>query len=329
MLADDDTLVLEERLIEADPAFRDDVLAGLAARPRAIPARWFYDETGSRLFEDITRLAEYYPTRTESALLRRHAMDIATAAGRVETVVEFGSGSSAKTPHLLRALVPRTYVPIDISGDFLRASAAAIQHGFPGMTVIPLEGDFLQPLALPPQIGAPARRLGFFPGSTIGNMTPPVAIDLLRSMATLLGDGSKLLIGIDRIKDPAVLVPAYDDPRGVTAAFNLNLIHRINRELDADIPPGHFRHRAIWNDQMARVEMHLEAIADCHFTVAGQPFSIAARETIHTENSHKYSLRSARMMLHAGGWQPLGEWTDRDDYFLLILAEARPAPAAP
>ena len=311
-----------------DPAFKADVLAGLAARPRAIPARWFYDAAGSALFEDITRLPEYYPTRTETRLLRTHGREIAALTGPGRAVVELGSGSSAKTPWLLNAADPSAYVPIDISGDFLRESAAALADRFPDLPVLPVEADFMEPIRLPPAIDA-MPRLGFFPGSTIGNLSADKAVDLLRAMASSLGEGAMLLIGMDRIKDPAVLIPAYDDAQGVTARFNKNLLVRINRELDGTVPADDFRHRAIWNDEAARIEMHLEAERNCRFIVAGQPFEMAAGETIHTENSHKYGLRDARLLLRSGGWEPISEWTDAEDRFLLILAEARPTPAAP
>jgi dimethylhistidine N-methyltransferase len=311
-----------------DPAFRADVLAGLAARPRAIPARWFYDRRGSELFEAITQLPEYYLTRVERGILTQHASDIAGLSAPGCVVVEFGSGSSAKTPLLLSAVKPSAYVPIDISGDFLRESAAGLAQQFPDLPVYPLEGDFLKPLVLPAAIGT-TPRLGFFPGSTIGNMSATAAIDLLRAMAGTLGDGGRLLIGIDRIKPAEVLVPGYDDARGVTAEFNLNLLHRINRELQADIPVGAFKHVAVWNDTEARIEMHLRAQRDVQFTVAGQPFAMARGETIHTENSHKYGPRDARLLLRAGGWTPVAEWTDPKGQFALILAEAWPIPAAP
>ena len=312
----------------ADPRFRDDVLAGLAARPRAIPARWFYDQRGSELFEAITDLPEYYPTRTETAILRRAAPEVAALAGAGGAVVEFGSGSSTKTPFLLGAVRPAAYVPIDISGDFLRSSAAALAADFPGVDVLPLEADFMRPLALPGAV-AGLGKLGFFPGSTIGNMGPAAAVDLLRAMRGSLGEGAHLLIGMDRVKDPAVLERAYDDAAGVTAAFNLNLLHRINRELEGDMPVDGFRHAARWNDAAARIEMHLEATSDLRFTVAGHPFTIAAGETIHTENSHKYGERGARLLLSAGGWTPVAEWTDPDALFAVILAEARAEERAP
>ena len=312
----------------ADPAFRADVLAGLERRPRAIPARWFYDRRGSELFEAITDLPEYYPTRTERSFLETACPEVAEIAGAGRAVVEFGSGSSTKTPILLSAVAPSVYVPIDISGDFLRESSRVLAAQFPELLVLPFEADFMRPLALPKTI-ADTPKLGFFPGSTIGNMIPLMAVDLLKAMRASLGIGAMLLIGMDRIKDPAVLVPAYDDAQGVTAAFNMNLLERINRELDADVPVEAFRHKAVWNDDRARIEMHLEAQRDAAFTIEGRPFDIAAGETIHTENSHKYGSRDARILLRSGGWTPIREWTDPAGLFSLYLAEAqaeRPAP---
>ncbi|WP_210357362.1 MULTISPECIES: L-histidine N(alpha)-methyltransferase [Sphingomonas] len=312
----------------ADPQFRADVLAGLERRPRAIPARWFYDRRGSELFEAITDLPEYYPTRTETQILRNHCPDVARIVGAGRAVVEFGSGSSTKTPLLLRCVEPAAYVPIDISGDFLRDSARALSQGFPDLTVLPFEADFMRPLTLPAAV-ADMPKLGFFPGSTIGNMIPLMAVDLLRAMRMSLGLGAMLLIGMDRIKDEATLVSAYDDAAGVTAAFNMNLLDRINRELAGTIPLGAFRHVARWNDDRARIEMHLEATRDTAFTVDGRAFAIQAGETIHTENSHKYGPRDARILLRSGGWTPIGEWTDPEGKFGLYLAEAqaeRPAP---
>ena len=312
----------------ADPAFRADVLAGLAAPIPAIPARWLYDRRGSELFEAITDLPEYYLTRTERALLERHSPDVAHLAGTGDAVVEFGSGSSAKTPILLRAVQPSAYVPIDISGEFLRDSAAALAVEFPSLPIHPVEADFMRPITLPEAVaGAP--KLGFFPGSTIGNLVARTAVDLLRAMKDTLGVGAFLLIGMDRIKDEAVLTRAYDDAAGITAAFNLNLLRRINAELDGTIPVEAFRHRAIWNDRMSRIEMHLEALRDVSFTVSGVPFSFPAGATIHTENSHKYGLRDARLLLRAAGWGVVQEWTDEADQFALILAEAEAPRFAP
>jgi L-histidine Nalpha-methyltransferase len=314
--------------VTADPAFRADVLAGLAAPIPAVPARWLYDRRGSELFEEITRLPEYYPTRTETAMLERHSADFAAMFAPGAVVVEFGSGSSAKTPILLRAVAPAAYVPIDISGDFLRESADALQAEFPALPIHPVEADFMRQLELPAAIaGAP--KLGFFPGSTIGNFVARSAVDLLRAMKETLGEGSRLLIGMDRIKDADVLLAAYDDEAGVTAAFNLNLLHRINAELGGDIPVEAFRHCAIWNDAMSRIEMHLEAVRDARFTVAGRDFAFRAGETIHTENSHKYGYRDSRLMLRAAGWGVVREWIDDREWFSIILAEAEPPRFAP
>ncbi len=310
-----------------DPAFRADVLAGLSLSQKAIPARWFYDRKGSELFEDITGLPEYYPTRAETAILRTICPELVGAVGDGVAVVEFGSGSSVKTPIVLNCIEPAAYVPIDISGDFLRASAATLSGQFPGLPVLPVEADFMHPVPLPPEV-ADMPKLGFFPGSTIGNMEPLAAGTLLRAMRDWLGEGAMLLIGIDRIKDEATLVAAYDDAAGVTAAFNLNLLDRINRELSATVPVDAFAHEARWNDDAARIEMHLRATRDVAFTVDGRDYAMQAGETIHTENSHKYGDRDARLLLRSGGWTPVQQWCG-DGTFCVILAEARPVPIAP
>ena len=311
-----------------DPAFRDDVLAGLAAPIRAIPARWLYDRRGSELFEEITRLPEYYLTRADAALLAAHCGEVAEIAGAGNVVVEFGAGSAAKTPILLRCIAPSAYVPIDISGDFLRESAQSIAAEFPGLAVHPVEADFMTEIPLPQAVAGEAK-LGFFPGSTIGNMVPRTAVDLLRAMKEALGIGAYLLIGMDRVKDTEVLLAAYDDAAGITARFNLNLLHRINTELGGDLPLDAFRHRAVWNEPMSRIEMHLEALRDVAFEIAGRAFAMRAGETIHTENSHKYGPRDARLLLRAAGWIPVKEWTGADDSFALLLAEAEAPRFAP
>jgi dimethylhistidine N-methyltransferase len=309
-------------------AFRADVLTGLAEPQKAVPARWFYDDAGSRLFEDITRLPEYYPTRAETGILRARGADFAALIGPGRAVVEFGSGSSLKTPLLLSAITPSAYVPLDIAGDFLRAAASDLAAKFPGLPVYPVEADFMRAVTLPREVeGLP--KLGFFPGSTIGNMVPATATDLLRTMRGALGVGALLLIGMDLVKDAEVLIAAYDDPQGVTAAFNRNLLQRINRELQGDIPVEHFAHEARWNDDYARIEMHLVASCDLAFTVSGRRFAMQAGETIHTENSHKFTRRTANMLLQAGGWEPRARWTDDAGQFSLILAEAAPPRSAP
>jgi len=315
--------------IDCDPSFRADVLSGFDRRPqRAIPARWFYDHRGSELFEEITGLPEYYVTRVETALLERHCREIAGIVGLGRAVVEFGAGSSTKTPILLDHTEPGAYVPIDISGDFLRQSAAQLTHAFPDLLILPLDADFTGPLAMPDAVGT-MPKLGFFPGSTIGNLTVCAAAELLRAMHATLGPGAMLLIGFDLPKDAATLIPAYDDAQGVTAAFNLNLLHRINRELDGDIPVGAFRHVARWNEAESRIEMHLEATRGVAFTIAGHAFTMTGGETVHTENSHKHRLDHARLLLRAGAWSPIRDWTDADGTFALILAEASPAMTAP
>jgi len=313
----------------ADAQFRADVVAGLDRRPqRSIPARWFYDRHGSELFEAITRLVDYLPARAERALLERHGDEIRQAVGPDRAVIEFGSGSSAKTPVLLRHVEPAAYVPIDISGQYLNESAAVLASLFPELPVLPLEADFTGPLELPTLVRS-MKKLGFFPGSTIGNMTASGAVDLLRTMHAMLGPGAMLVVGIDRPKDERALIRAYDDPQGVTAAFNLNLLHRINRELGGDIPVDAFRHVARWNVPESRIEMHLQASRAVSFVIDDRRFTMAANETIHTENSHKYTSDTASLLLRAGAWTPVCEWIDPRAQFGLILAEARPAAAAP
>lgn len=311
-----------------DLAFRNDVLRCFEQETHAIPARWLYDRAGSELFEQITQLPEYYPTRTETSLLERCCGEVAEMAGSGRAVIEFGSGSSTKTPHLLRATKPAAYVPIDISGDFLADSAAQLQEQFPNLPIYPLEADFMRRIDLPDQVSS-SPKLGFFPGSTIGNMIARTSVDLLRFMRETLGEGAQLLIGFDRIKDIDVLIAAYDDSAGVTAEFSLNLLHRINRELDGNIAVDKFRHIAEWNDIYARIEIYLEAQADVEFSIDGSAFGIAKGQRIHIENSHKYGLRDARLMLRAGGWSPVREWSDERDYFSLILVEAHPYRNAP
>lgn len=317
-----------ERYDRADPQFLSDVLAGLKGPRRAIPARWFYDERGSQLFDDITRLPEYYPTRTETALLQSSRDELAALIAPDATVIEFGAGSARKTPLLLEAIAPSAYVPIDISGDYLRMSADILQARFPALDVIPLEADFTGPVGLPPTLPG-SQRLGFFPGSTIGNFVPRSSVDLLRHMRDILGEGAKLLIGFDRIKSDDVLIPAYDDASGVTAAFNLNLLDRINSELGGNIPVDAFVHDVRWNDMQSRIEMHLRCLRDISFQVAGVGFAMQAGESIHTENSHKYDLRGLRLLLRAGSWTPIADFSDPNQWFTLVLAEAAPLFAAP
>ena len=313
---------------EQAEALRDDVLAGLSAPIPSVPARWLYDRAGSELFDEITRLEAYYPTRTETALLQSIMAEAAALIPKCAAVVEFGSGSATKTPILLRAIEPAAYVPVDISGEYLKQSAAELSGRFPALPVIPVTADFVRPFTVPEAIaGMP--KLGFFPGSTIGNFVPRSATDLLRHFRELLGTGSLLLIGMDRVKPIERLIAAYDDPDGVTARFNLNLAARINRELDGTIPLDAFRHEARWNDILSRIEMHWVALRDVEFTVAGRPFAFSEGSSIHTENSHKYGRRGARLLLLAGGWTPIAEWSDEAGDFAVVLTEAQPNRSAP
>ena len=300
-----------------DPGFRRDVLAGLALPQKAIPARWFYDRAGSELFEAITELPEYYPTRVEIGLLERHAREIGRLAGPGRVVVEFGSGSSTKTPHLLGWTAPAAYVPVDISGEFLRDSAAVLAGQFPGLPVIPVEHDFTQPLRLPDEVAA-RPRLGFFPGSTIGNFAPAAAVDLLRAMAATLGEDALLLIGIDRVKDKRILIPAYNDAAGVTAAFNLNLLARINRELGADFDLRRFRHYAFYNAALGRIEMHLISLEPQVVRLGRHRFRFATGESLHTENSYKYSPEGFGSLAASAGFRSAQRWTDRQGLFGLF-----------
>lgn len=313
--------------LETDPIFKADVLAGLAASPPAIPARWLYDQRGSELFEQITVLPEYYPTRTETALLRAIAPELARWIEPGRAVVEWGAGAQTKTPILLNAIMPAAYVPVDISGGMLRDEASALSRKL-SVPVLPIEGDFTRPITLPEQVQGQAK-LGFFPGSTIGNFVPASATDLLRLFRQDLGTGALLLIGFDRVKDQARLVTAYDDAQGVTAAFNLNLLERINRELEGDIPVDKFRHQSRWNSLLNRIEMHLVAREPVSFTVLGQHFRLDPGQSIHTENSHKYTPESAGLLLSAGGWTPRTWWTDPAGDFMLFLAEAEAERFAP
>jgi len=315
---------------QTDPfrSFREDVLAGLAAPIPAIPARWLYDRRGSELFDEITRLPTYYPTRTETAIFHSAMPEMAQRIPKGAVVVEFGAGSQTKTPILLEAIAPAAYVPVDISGDYLEESARELQQRFPKIEVIPVVADFTRPFSLPGGLDH-LPRLGFFPGSTIGNFVPWSGSDLLRHFRSLLGTGAQLLIGMDRVKPVDRLIAAYDDPEGVTAQFTLNLLTRINRELDGDIPVELFRHDARWNDILSRIEIHLVATRDVRFSVSGRNFAIANGASIHVENSHKYGQRGGRVLLLAGGWTPLAQWSDPAGDFAEILSVAEPDRFAP
>ena len=287
---------------EAEVArFRADLIEGLSLPQKALSPKWFYDAEGSRLFEEITRLAEYYPTRQEAALLRRLAPALTAGFGDNAVLVEFGSGASDKTRILLDAAPNLSaYVPIDISPEALRAAAIRIEAAYPSIEVAPMTGDFLD-LGPLPELGR-GRRVGFFPGSTIGNLDPDAAVEFLRAARLRLDAGALFILGVDLVKDPGILVAAYDDAQGVTAAFNLNVLARANAELGADFDLAGFEHVALWNPEASRIEMHLRATRDQTVSIAGRTFLFARGETIHTENSRKFTRESTAAMAEASGW---------------------------
>lgn len=286
-------------------AFREELMAGLSQSPKRTSPKWFYDAAGSDLFEDITRLPEYYPTRQEAALLRAVAPEWAPLFGPGATMVEFGSGASEKTRIVLDAAPDlAAYVPVDISPDALEAAATRIRDAYPGLEVVPVVGDFLSLDQLPESVGqGMGRKVGFFPGSTIGNLTPEEAVAFLKGARRLLGEDALFVLGVDLVKDPAVLIAAYDDAQGVTAAFNRNLLVRANRELGADFDPEAFAHLAVWDDATARMEMHLQATRPMTVTIDGRRIAFARGETIHTENSRKFTEQSLRDLATASGWR--------------------------
>ncbi|MGE3626245.1 MAG: L-histidine N(alpha)-methyltransferase [Hyphomicrobiales bacterium] len=300
-----------------DGKFAAAVLDGLNSRPRFIPSRFLYDARGSELFEAITRLDEYYLTRTEIGILRDRAGDIARLAGPGRALVEFGSGSSRKTRILLDHLDDlAAYVPIDISTDALDGAVARLNGSYPGLDIVPVEADFGAPVELPREAeGAP--RLGFFPGSTIGNLETEEAVRFLANARDVLGPESSFIVGADLSKSPDILIPAYDDASGVTAAFTLNLLRRINAELDADFDLDAFAHEAVYNEAEARIEIYLRSLARQSVRVAGRSFDFGEGERIRTEYSHKYSIPRFRELAGRAGWMTAHSWTDADRLFSL------------
>ena len=293
-----------------DNAFLRDVVAGLAARPKRLPPKYFYDEAGARLFEEITALPEYYPTRCELALLAAHAGALARFVPPRSALIEVGSGSTRKV-RLLLAAAPAivAYVPVDISCEMLAQEAERLQRDHPALLVAPLEADFTRPFALPGAIAGMART-GFFPGSTVGNFEPSEAVAFLHHLGTTLGRGAGLIIGVDLVKEKRLLDAAYDDAAGVTALFNLNLLARINRELGADFDLAAFAHRAFYDVERRRVEMHLVSRHAQRVHVAGRVVDFRAGETIHTENSYKYTHDSFTALARGAGWSPVDVFTD-------------------
>ena len=300
---------------ETTSAFARDVIAGLTVRPKQLPPKYFYDQAGAQLFEEITRLPEYYPTRCELAILREHAADVARFFPPGSALIEFGSGSSQKVRIVLAAAPTiAAYVPVDISSEMLVQEAQELGRDHPGLVVLPVEADFTQPFALPAAVAGRART-AFFPGSTIGNFEPHEACKFLRHASRMLGPRAHLIIGADLVKDARILNAAYDDAAGVTARFNLNLLTRINRELGADFDLASFSHHAFYNSERHRVEMHLASKKRQQVRVAGRLIEFRAGETIHTENSYKYTLESFTALARGSGWSPVAAWTDASANF--------------
>ena len=311
---------VQARIARREPAspdtqFARDVLAGLAARPKRLPPKYFYDEAGSRLFEQITELPEYYPTRTELGILTARAPEIARLLPADTALIEFGSGSFRKVRILLDvAPAIAAYVPVDISSEMLGEETAELRRDYPRLAVLPVTADFTQPFRLPPAV-ARLPHTGFFPGSTIGNFEPHDASAFLRHAGRMLGAGSILIIGIDLVKDTKVLNAAYEDAAGVTAKFNLNLLTRINRELEGTFELENFSHQAFYNTERRRVEMHLVSRKRQSVTVCGRRIDFRAGETIHTESSYKYTVDSFLALARGSGWSPLAAWSDPQGYF--------------
>jgi dimethylhistidine N-methyltransferase len=300
---------------QATEQFAADVSTGLSANPKQLLPKYFYDEAGSRLFEEITRLPEYYLTRTELKILHDNAAAISAIIPRDSVLVEFGAGSATKAKILLEA-APQisAYVPVDISAEFLGSEAAKLERDIPRVAVYPVATDFTKPFELPAALrGRPC--IGFFPGSTIGNFEPHEATDLLRQAGRILGQEALLIIGADLAKDQSVLHVAYNDAAGVTAKFNLNLLARINRELGADFDLGSFEHHACYNRERGRIEVYLASRKRQKVHVGGKTFEFRAGETIHTENSYKFTIKSFNAQVRGAGWAPVTVYTDPDQYF--------------
>jgi len=299
---------------EQTSAFARDAVGDLSQHQKRLSPKYFYDAAGSELFEAITKLPEYYPTRTELGILRDRGAEIASIIPTRAALVEFGAGATTKVRLLLEKSAFAAYVPVDISGEFLNAQANGLRRDFPDLAVYPVAADFTTPFALPAPV-ARMPKVGFFPGSTIGNFEPHEAHAFLRHAAALLGRGAVLIIGVDLAKDPAILNAAYNDAAGVMAAFNLNLLERINRELDGAFKLEKFCHRAFYNREKQRVEMHLVSLARQKVRVMGKLIEFRRGETIHTENSYKYTVELFRSQARSAGWTPAAFWLDEQNYF--------------
>jgi dimethylhistidine N-methyltransferase len=309
--------------VRLDAGFLEDVLDGLGQADKTLPAKYFYDERGSRLFDRICELEEYYPTRTETNLLARHADAIAAKVGKGVTLLELGSGSSTKVRLLLDRLdQPAAYIPVDISREHLQVSADRLAADYPGLKVKPIFADYVQGFPLSVE-GGPERTLAFFPGSTIGNFHPQEAQTFLARLGRQLGAGARLLIGVDLKKSRQRLEAAYNDVAGVTAAFNLNLLERINRELDGTFDLDGFAHTAFYNERLSRIEMHLKSLHPQTALVAGVPFRFDKGETIHTEDSYKYSVEEFTKLAQGAGWSADSTWSDDEGLFSIHLLRSR------
>jgi dimethylhistidine N-methyltransferase len=302
-------------LADIEDEFAFSVIEGLSKACKVLPCRYFYDARGSELFEEITRQPEYYPTRTEARILEDNADEIVEIIGDGELLVEFGSGSSLKTEILLDRILPSVaYVPIDVSEAALADAKARLAKRYPVLDVRPIVANFSRAVTLPPDLGE-RRKTGFFPGSTIGNLSPREAEGLLAVFGKVIGKGGRLIIGVDLKKDPRILIDAYNDASGVTAAFNLNLLHRINRELGANFDPDDFRHEAIYDPQHGRIEMHLVSTRDHRVDIRERSFRFKSGESIHTENSYKYTVEQFRDVACASGWDAQRVWIDAKRHF--------------
>lgn len=308
---------------QVDHSFAQDVIAGLTQRPKKLSPKYFYDETGSKLFEQITLLPEYYPTRTELRILRDRGAEIAAAIPSDAALVEFGAGATTKVRLLLKQSSFKAYVPVDISGDFLNGQASALRADFPDLAVHPVTADFTKPFELPPEVKE-MPKVGFFPGSTIGNFDPDEASAFLRSARAILGDGATMIVGVDLEKDERVLHEAYNDAAGVTGQFNLNVLARINRELGGNLDLAGFEHSAIYNRKRHRIEMHLISRKPQTIRVLDHTATFKTGETIHTESSYKYSIERFTALARNSGWSPRASWTDPDGMFSVhaLVAEA-------
>jgi L-histidine Nalpha-methyltransferase len=312
---DDDAFGFHD-LAPGEENFRATVLTGLAGEPKSLPCKLFYDARGSALFEAITRVPEYYLTRTEIAILEQYAGEIAARIGPYARLVELGSGASRKVRILLEALAaPAAYVPVDISGEHLREAAAQLAADFPSLPIVAVCADYTRPFQLPPLPGPAGKRVGFFPGSTIGNFEPDAVVRFLRNCAELLAPHGEMLIGVDLKKDPRILNAAYNDKAGANAAFNLNLIGRVNRELDGDLAIERFAHVAFYNADKGRIELYIKSLVDQRATIAGRHFHFAAGELIHTENSYKYAIEEFQALAARAGFAAVHTWTDRNRLF--------------